>query len=415
MFCVAVVLALLCDVGIVRPQSQAPGTNSSATSVQRALLDQFCVGCHNQTARTGGLALDNADVGRAGENPQLWEKVVRKLRAGVMPPPGMRRPDPAAYEALTVWLENALDRSAAGRPNPGAMGIHRLNRTEYAKAVYDLLDVEVNAAELLPVDDSSDGFDNQADTLAISPALLEAYVNAAAQISRVAVGRWTAPAESVYIPPADTSQEHYIEGLPFGTRGGMLIRHTFPSNGEYHLYIQSLNNGTNVPGEQLIVTIDGETVKSFDWDSLTVISLNNSRAEQHVDFSVAAKAGTHAVGVTFLQTNNRPSLDIYHHFSRSTLENYTVRGYTYYPAVGYVRIVGPFNAAGATDTPSIRKIFDCRPSGAKDEPACADQIISTLARRAFRRPAADRDRESSMGLYESAVLMPVSRQRCAEF
>jgi hypothetical protein len=181
----------------------------------------------------------------------------------------------------------------------------------------------------------------------------------------------------------------------------MLIRHTFPADGQYHFYLQSLNNGTNVPGEKLIVAIDGETAKTFDWDSLSIpVETNNNRIEQHVDFEIPVKAGAHDVGVTFLQTNNRPSLDIYHHFSRSTLENYTVRGYTFYPAVGYVRIAGPFNATGASDTPSRKKIFTCQPTNATDERTCAEKIISALARRGFRRPVTDRDSESLMGLYE---------------
>jgi hypothetical protein len=374
-------------------------THPQASSAS-AVLNEYCVSCHNQTLKTGGLALDNADLARVGQNAELWEKVVRKLRAGLMPPPGRRRPDPPAYDALTLWLENELDKGAAARLSPGAKGMHRLNRTEYARAIYDLLGMEVNAAELLPTDDSRDGFDNQADALAVTPTLVEAYVKAAAHISRVAVGRWTSTTEGIYTPPSDTSQEHHIEGLPFGTRGGMLIRHNFLADGEYRFSIQSLNNGTNVPGEHLIVTVDGDVVKTFDWDAQTVITLNNSRPEQHMEFRTPVKAGTRAVGVTFLQTNNRPSLDIYHHFSRSTLENYTVRGYIYYPAVGYVKITGPFNAAGATDTPSIRKIFECRPSSPRDEPACADQIISKLARRALRRPVTDIDRESLMELYK---------------
>jgi hypothetical protein len=365
-------------------------------------MKEYCGTCHNDKLKTGGLSLENVDISRVGEKPELWEKVVRKLRAGLMPPPGVRRPDSRSYEGLTVWLENELDRSAAGKINPGAMGIHRLNRIEYAKAVKDLLEVEVNPAELLPVDDSSDGFDNQADTLTTSSTLLEAYVKAASQISKIAIGRWASPTESAYIPPEDTSQEHYIEGLPFGTRGGMLVRHTFPSDGEYHFYIQSLNNGTVVPGEQLIVTIDGVTTKSWDWDSLGAPNpLSNNRIEMHVDFKMPVKAGSHDVGVTFLQTNNRPSLDIYRHFSRSTLENYTVRGYTYYPAVGYLKIAGPFDGSVAADTPSRRKIFICRPANAAEERPCAERIISTLARRAFRRPVMDRDTESLMNLYET--------------
>ena len=387
-----------------RPQAAkaavSPATNAAA---EGALLKEYCAPCHSEKLKSGGMSLEKLDAARVGENPEQWEKVVRKLRAGLMPPPGIRRPDLAKYEGLTGWLENELDRNAVGKVNPGSMGIHRLNRIEYAKAVKDLLDVEINPADLLPVDDSSDGFDNQADTLTTSSTLLEAYVKAASQISKIAVGRWSSPAESTYIPPEDTSQEHYIEGLPFGTRGGMLVRHTFPSDGEYRVYIQSLNNGTAIPGEQLIVTVDGVTVKSYDWDSLGAPNpLSNGRIEMHVDFPVPVKAGAHDIGVTFLQTNNRPSLDIYHHFSRSTLDNYTVRGYTYYPAVGFLKIAGPFSATVATDTPSRRKIFVCHPANAAEEKPCAEKIISTLARRAFRRPVTDRDTESLMNLYETA-------------
>ena len=364
----------------------ASGSSSANASAQAAVVKEYCSTCHNDRVKTGGLSLENADLSRVGEKPALWEKVVRKLRAGLMPPPGVRRPDLESYERLTVWMENELNRNALGKVNPGAMGaVHRLNRMEYARAVKDLLDVEINPADLLPTDDSSDGFDNQADTLTTSSTLLEAYVKAASQISKIAVGRWTAPAESTYIPPEDTSQEHYIEGLPFGTRGGMLVRHTFPSDGEYRFYIQSLNNGTVIPGEQLIVTVDGVTAKSYDWDSLGAPNpFLNNRIEMHLDFRMPVKGGAHDIGVTFLQTNNRPSLDIYRHFSRSTLDNYTVRGYTYYPAVGYLKIAGPFDATVAKDTPSRRRIFLCRPAIANAERPCAHRLIPNPARRALR-------------------------------
>jgi cytochrome c551/c552 len=396
-----VVLGALAAALLTESPARSQPRPSVDAAAEAALLKQYCVACHNDKMKTGGLSLENADLSRAGEKPEMWEKVVRKLRAGLMPPPAVRRPDWQSYQSLTVFLENQLDRAAAGKVNPGSMGIHRLNRIEYARAVKDLLDVEVNPADLLPTDDSSDGFDNQADTLTTSSTLLEAYVKAASRISKIAVGRWSSPAESTYVPPDDTSQEQYIEGLPFGTRGGMLVRHTFPSDGEYHFYIQSLNNGTIIPDEQLILTVDGVTTKSYDWDSLGAPNpLTNNRIEMHVDFRMAIKAGAHNIGVTFLETNHRPSLDIYRHFSRSTLDNYTVRGYTFYPAVGYLKIAGPFNAMVAADTPSRRKIFICRPANAAEERPCAEKIISTLARHAFRRPVTDRDTESLMNLSE---------------
>ena len=217
----------------------------------RALLDQYCVTCHNDRAKTANLSLQQADLAAVGDHSELWEKVVRKLRAGVMPPPDVRRPPLAEYEALRDWLESEIDRKAAAHVNPGAVGLHRLNRTEYANAIRDLLDLEVDVASLLPPDDSARGFDNVAGSLTISPTLLEAYTTAATRIARMAVGYWKTPSESTYLAPGDTSQNQHIEGLPFGTRGGMLVRHTFPADGEYKFSIQNFGIGSFIPGEQL--------------------------------------------------------------------------------------------------------------------------------------------------------------------
>jgi len=383
-----------------RPQ-QASAPAGPAGAAQRALLDQYCVTCHSDKAKIGGLSLEKLDVTHVGENPQLWEKVVRKLRAGVMPPPSVKRPDPASYEALASWLEYEIDRTAGAKIAPGTVGVHRLNRTEYQNAIHDLLGVDVDAAALLPADDSSDGFDNIAGSLTISPTLLSAYVSAAGKISRLAVGHWTTPTESTYIPPTDTSQDYHIDGLPFGTRGGMLIRHTFPADGEYVINVQSLNAGTFVPGEQLEISVDGEKVRQFDWDAQTIASNRNGRPEQFMEVRVAVKGGTRNIGVTFLATNYRPSLDEYQRYKRSSLDNYSVDGFTIYPQVGYVQVRGPFNATGASELPSIKKIFTCRPatSTAKDEDPCAKQIISALTSRAYRRPASAEDLESLMGFY----------------
>src|SRR5437899_515366 len=249
-----------------KPGARAPVTSASVLPraddrAARAVLDQYCVTCHNQKLKTANLLLDQLDLAHLGDHAEVGEKVIRKLRAGMMPPTGMRRPDPATLQSLIRWMESELDRSAVTHLPPP--GLHRLNRTEYANAIRDLLGLEVDAAKFLPSDDSTHGFDNMAGTLAMSPALIEAYLSAAGKISRLAIGDVTAPTQVVYGVPSDTEQNYHIEGLPFGTRGGMLIRHEFPADAEYVFKIYPVGGYEKkvlggVTGEQLEVTIDGE-------------------------------------------------------------------------------------------------------------------------------------------------------------
>jgi len=220
-------------------------------AAERALLDQYCVTCHNDKAKTANFSLQKEDINTVGDHPEVWERVIRKLRAGMMPPPGMPRPPLEKYEELRDALEAQVDQKAAAHPNPGSVVLHRLNRTEYANAIRDLLDLQIDVSTLLPADDSAHGFDNVAGSLTISPTLLEAYLTAATRIARTAVGFWKSPTEAVYIAPADTSQNQHIEGLPFGTRGGMAVRHSFPSDGEYKFSVQNLGIGRFIPGEKL--------------------------------------------------------------------------------------------------------------------------------------------------------------------
>jgi hypothetical protein len=367
-----------------------------AAATQRGLLDQYCVTCHNDRTRRANLSLEKLDLAtHVGANPKLWEKVVRKLRAGVMPPPGMRRPDVTAYTGLTEWLEAEIDRNA--KVNPGSVVLHRLNRSEYANAVRDLLDLTIDPETLLPPDDSARGFDNVAGSLTISSTLLESYANAAGKVARMAVGYWKTPTERTYITPTDTSQEYHIEGLPFGTRGGMVVDHVFPADGEYRFSIQDYVIGPYIGDEQLELGVDGVRVKLFEWNELQV--LPDSEGGQ-VQVIVPVKAGTHKVEVTFVATNYRPSLDLAKHFARSTLENSRIAGFTNYPEVGLLRIQGPFNAARPSDSPSLNKVFTCRPANAAQEEICARQIVSRLARRAYRRPTTPEDMESLMGFYQ---------------
>ena len=258
------------------PASPAPEPTAAMSAADaRTLLDEYCVRCHNQRSAIGrdtGVMWDAVDLARVADHAEVLERGVRRLRAGMMPPSGSPRPDPETYAALTEWLEAELDRHAVRRLPPP--GLHRLNRTEYANVVRDLLAVEVDAAKLLPADDSSRGFDNQAGTLSLSPALIEAYLTAAARISRLAVGNVTTPTQTVYRVAEDATQYYHVEGLPFGTRGGLRVEHLFPADGEYVLRVVPVNMGNmgntrpfgEVRGEQLEVLLDGERVALVDWD-----------------------------------------------------------------------------------------------------------------------------------------------------
>jgi hypothetical protein len=368
---------------------------------QRALLDRYCVTCHNERVKTANLSLQGLDLATVGDHPELWEKVVRKLRAGVMPPPDVPRPGLAEYEGLRNWLEAELDRNGAGRLNPGAVVLHRLNRTEYANAVRDLLDLEVDVTTLLPPDDSARGFDNIAGSLTISPTLLESYTTAAARVSRMAVGYWKTPIEATYLAPGDTSQNHHLEGLPFGTRGGMMVRHDFPADGEYKFAIQNFGIGSFVPGEQLELIVDGERAHLFRYQGVgTSQGMAGDQGDGVLEVTIPIKAGSRTVGATFLATNFRPSLDLIKQYDRKSLENNSIPQLQYYPAIGFLRISGPFNAQRPTDSLSRRRVFACRPTAAAQEDTCARQILTTLARRAYRRPATAQDVATLMEFYE---------------
>src|SRR5579885_1767845 len=271
-------------------------TTPADSTAQRALLDRYCVTCHNARLKTANLMLDRLDLTHLGEHAEIGEKVVRKLRAGMMPPTGKPRPDRATLDRLVTWMEAELDRSAATYLPPP--GIHRLNRTEYTNAIRDVLGLQVDATKFLPSDDSTHGFDNIAGALTLSPALMEAYLSAAGKISRLALGDVSTPTQAVFEVPADTAQNYHIEGLPFGTRGGILIKYQFPADGEYTFkvkgvtgYFQAVLGG--IKGEQLEVTVDGERVRLFDWDKEIANTTGNGKSTQRIPI----KAGLHTVGV----------------------------------------------------------------------------------------------------------------------
>jgi len=368
-------------------------------AAERALLDQYCVTCHNDKTKADNFSLQKEDINDVGDHPEVWERVIRKLRAGMMPPPGMPRPPIAKYDELRDWLEAQVDQKAAAHPNPGSVVLHRLNRTEYANAIRDLLDLQIDASALLPADDSARGFDNVAGSLTISPTLLEAYTTAATRIARMAIGFWKSPTEAAYIAPGDTSQNQHIEGLPLGTRGGMAVRHIFPADGEYKFSVQNFGLGKFIPGERLAFLIDNETVETRDYKGVGLTAANAADHDGSIDVMVPVKAGSHMVGVTFLATNYRPSLDLIRQFERKSLEDNPIPQLEYYPAIGLLRIQGPFHPKRPEDSPSIRKVYTCRPSVADQEGPCAKEILATLMRRAYRRPVTPPDQEWVQGFY----------------
>ncbi len=273
-------LALLSVVFVVQgvePVESAQIAAAEDISAQQALIDDYCLGCHNQRAAETGvdsslkIALDGFDLNNVSADREAWERVIRRLNAGMMPPANMRRPDdPNALKGLAAWLENQIDRDAPVYLAPP--GLHRLNRTEYANAVRDILGLEIDPSVFLPSDDSSFGFDNMAGTLGLSSTLVEAYVSAAGKISRLAVGEEATPRLAIYRVAEDTSQDYHIEGLPFGTRGGILVNHIFPSDGEYTLSITPIFGDNMSPqgfgtiaNEKIEVLLDGELVELLDW------------------------------------------------------------------------------------------------------------------------------------------------------
>jgi mono/diheme cytochrome c family protein len=378
----------------------AEATSNQDASKARALVDQYCVTCHNARLKTADLLLDQLDLANLGKHAEIGENVVRKLRAGLMPPTDARRPDQAAMESLIRWMENELDRSA--KTHLPAPGLHRLNRTEYSNAIRDLLALEVDASKFLPTDDSTHGFDNIAGALTMSPALMEAYLSAAGKISRLAIGNVDAATQWVWDVPADTAQNHHIEGLPFGTRGGIRIEHQFPADGEYAFnvkgvtgYFQRVLGG--ITGEKLEILIDGERVHLFDWDK----EISNTTGRGRWTPRIPITAGHHVVGVTFLATNDVPGTELNKPFQRTMNTPGSIPGFIFYPHVGQVTIEGPHNAKGAKDTASRRRIFTCLPSSPREEEPCARTIVSTLAKRAFRRPSTAADLKVLMPFYQA--------------
>jgi hypothetical protein len=386
-----------------------------ADSSYRAVLDKYCVTCHNQRLKTGGLALDTPDLDKVPSQAETWEKVVRKLRSGTMPPAGLPRPDAATYIHLASWLEEQIDQSSA--PYAGRPILHRLNRSEYANAIRDLLDLNIDAAALLPPDDSAFGFDNVSDALGVSPALQEHYLDAALKIGALAVGDPNiAPGSETWRISQDVSQDEHVNGLPLGTFGGTRVRYNFPLDGEYsfqaNLYRTNLNimRGLESP-HQVEFALDGRRIHLASIggaDDLASLFQKPTDTGDSLDarlrVRIPVKAGPHVVTVAFLEDPDAVEPARLQPYIRSSVDNFDWSGS---PHLQSVTIAGPFHPAGVSDTPSRRRIFVCRPelrikadARVKDD-ACAREIISTLARRAYRQALTNSDLETLLKFYQS--------------
>jgi len=390
-----------------RGQSAAPAPAPPAS--HRATIDRYCVSCHNDKAKTGGLSLETADLANVGAAPDVWEKVVRKVRVGMMPPQGAPAPDAQTRGALVASLTAALDAHAKTHPEPGRALVHRLNRTEYGNAVRDLLALEVDPAALLPADDSAYGFDNVADVLGVSPLLLERYISAAGKVTALAIGDpEIGEASETFRVRQDASQDKHVEGLPIGTVGGMLARTTLPLDGEYviqpRLFRTNLGamRGLEYP-HQLEITVDGARVHlaTFGGDDDFKASLRNPTlagddVENRSRVRVKLAAGPHTIGVAFIEKPAAQNSWRLQPFIRSSHDTFDPTGY---PHIDVFSVTGPYNATGPGDTPSRRRIFSCRPATAADEESCARSIVTRLARTAYRGQATPEDLSRLMAFY----------------
>ena len=386
---------------------------SPSAAEQWPLFAQYCSDCHNRDDFTAEIAFDRMSAESIAHEPEIFEAVVRKLRGAQMPPPGEAQPDNETRRAWVAGLEATLDAAAATAPNPGQIALHRMNRSEYANAVEDLLALEVDVKALLPKDDESDGFDNVANVLKVSPSFLEQYIAAARVISEMAVGNPNAKRDSrVFYAEPGINQNYHVAGMPLGTRGGMLVEHFFPADGDYEFDIGGLARARYVEGleyrHRLILAIDGkkvfedeiggpEDVEAVDLRQAAAVAEINGRFE---NIRVPLTAGPHTIAATFVARTMAESDAVLQPFVPGGGEVGIIEGEESPLKIQRLEINGPFTAAGLSETPSRRRIFTCRPQTAADEPACAREILTRLTRQAFRRPVTDADLEIPLAFYE---------------
>ena len=399
---------VLAALGTQFTYSQQPAV--PAGERQAALLKQYCVGCHSNALKTGGLTLEAMDVRHPADGGdaslETWEKVIRKVRVGMMPPQGAPKPTEQDRASLVAWLEGELDRAAASHPNPGSVGVHRMNRAEYANAIRDLLDLEVDSSALLPPDDAAFGFDNIAETLGASPALVEQYLSAAGKIAALAVGDPdTGPAAEVIRIRQDTSQNVAISGMPVGTEGGTMVHTTLPLDGEYRLDVKYIiSNLGAMKGLEMEhdveIAVDGKRVHFAtiggpqDFAALMRnISDAQKAVEERSSTRIPLTAGPHDINVGFVYRGAVQGSTRLQQFVRGTQDNLDATGH---PHIESLTITGPFKATGTGQTPSRKRILVCHPEKAAEETACALTILSKLAHRAYRGTETPQDLNRAM-------------------
>jgi hypothetical protein len=384
---------------------------TAATPMQaEALVNKYCVSCHSERLKTGGLALEKLDFSKMPADAATWEKVIRKVRVGAMPPLGMPRPDKAALDGFSASIEDSIDRAAAVKLNPGRTLIHRLNRTEYANAIKDLLALDVDVSAFLPADDTADGFDNIAQALTLSPALLESYLSASAKVSALAVGDPSLrPDFTTYRLNEILSQDKHIDGLPLGTIGGILIHHNFPLDGEYSIEPKIMRTAVGIvrgmeDRHELEIAIDGKRLHTAQFGGIEEDTKSHLEAtttgndiNARCSIRLPIKAGPHTITVAFVRQSQATNADVWQENIRTTIDNNETRGAAH---VARVNIIGPYNPKGAGDTPSRRRIFICRPATTSDDVTCARRILGELASKAYRRPAGDNDVEDLLSFYQ---------------
>ena len=446
---VAILLLGVAECQGAKPQQSS---NSSTPGTEfRTTLDKYCVACHNEKLKTAGLLLDKLNLENVPADAESWEKVIRKLHGNAMPPPRLPRPEKSFYADFPAYLETTIDRAAAAHPNPGRPAVHRLNRAEYVNAVRDLLAVNVDGEGLLPNDDSGYGFDNNGDVLTVSPTLLERYLSAARTVTRLAIGdRAMRPTIATYEVPRGLKQDDRMsEELPFGTRGGVAIHHNFPADGEYVVKIRLRRVGDLVNGDggivigvalkrQLEVSLDLARVKLFSvggehfgksgrgdgGGALVTYGLGDlfagdpkqveyeATADSGLEARIPITAGPHSLGIAFRMEDDSLPEGVLRENPRFSFGGSKGQTKTSEPLIESVIIRGPFDAKGLGETPSRRKIFVCSPTHALVKPVstgtangdnaddnCARKIVSTLARRAYRRPVTEEDMQPLLDLY----------------
>jgi len=393
-------MAVFCLWGPVTISAQQSNANP-----QHQFADKYCASCHNERLKSGGLSLAQADASKPAALPELWEKVVRRLRTGVMPPPGATQPAEAERLSMLTWLETSLDRAAAAKLNPGRTeSLRRMNRTEYQNAIRDLLALDIDAAAMLPADESGHGFDNVI-VGDLSPTLLDRYISAGQKISRLAVGSTqTAVQNETLALPADLTQEDHLPGMPPGTRGGMAKKYTFAQDGEYEIQISLMRDlagiisglRENRPHEMLVL-LDREPVHSF---TISKTALGDQVLnEKPLKTRIAVKAGPHNLAITFMKEGS----SLIETPRQPTESRFNDRRHPRTaPAIDQISVTGPYAPKGAGDTPSRRRVFVCRPAGQDKslEEKCAGEILSTLMRRAYRRPVTKDEVESPLAFYK---------------